>query len=427
MLHILKNVVLSLSDSIKNIARALFASFGILFIISFLVLYLSFRDSVKSYIESNLFGKLAINEIKIYPKKTSSNNLFTTASSINASIDIDKIKKIRRMKDFSRTFSIVRFDYDTRVKGELMGHRMRILIPVFGVQKQLFEGNNPYWKSFTNTRPLPVIAPRFSYEVLNNMLITQGLPVMTPENFRGFPLELHIYTRDTSGRRIRNHTECEAHSFTDLLNLPGVIVPTDYIVEISKKHQNDSGAFKKGYKYVMMIARVKDIKKLPEITTQLHNIGLDVESRDDIAKKTNQVLEIIDKSSIVIIAILLILTVISVFNAYLTIVYIRAQQFSLKRVLGVSKLRIVFSFVLEAALIGALYGLAGFFLGSWLVSYLKVNLGKWIPALANIIIQGTDASILVMAIGLSAAISALSASIPAVFASNINLFKAMKK
>lgn len=427
MLHIIKNIFTTMKDSAKNIARALLASFGILFIISFLVLYLSFRDSVKNYIETSLFGKLAINEIKIYPKKASSDNLFTTASSINANIDINTVKKIRRMKDFSRTFSIVRFNYDTRVKGELMGQSMRILVPVFGVQKQLFEGSNPYWKSFSYKDPLPVIAPRFVYEVFNNMLVTLGLPVMTPESFRGFPMELHTYTRDTSGKRIKNLTECEAHSFTDLLNLPGLIVPTDFIVEFSKKHQNDSGAFKKGYKYVMIIARVKDIKRLPDITKRLQTVGLDVESRDDIAQKTNQVLEIIDKSSIVIIGILLILTIISIFNAYLTIVYIRTQQFSLKRVLGVSKIRIVLSFVAEAALIGALYGLAGYFAGNWLISYLKINLGKWIPALSNIIIQGTDPSILVMAVGLSAAISAISAFIPAVFASNINLFKAMKK
>ena len=45
----------------------------------------------------------------------------------------------------------------------------------------------------------------------------------------------------------------------------------------------------------------------------------------------------------------------------------------------------------------------------------------------SIVIVSSDASVLFIAIGASAAISSLSALVPAVFASNINLFKAIRK
>ncbi len=81
-----------------------------------------------------------------------------------------------------------------------------------------------------------------------------------------------------------------------------------------------------------------------------------MESQQEIAAKTNRALAVIDGSSLVIRAFLF-LTVIAIFNSYLTIVYNRSYTFSLQRVIGVSKARIILTFVFEAAVIGALFGL----------------------------------------------------------------------
>jgi len=427
MIHIARNIFFIIKDSGRNIIGALISSFGILFLIAFLVLYLSFRDSVKDYVETNLFGKLAINEIKIFPKKSATDGFFSTASAVSGSISPETVKRVREMNDLASTYSVIRFDYDTRLRGELMGQAARMHVPVFGMERTFFKGKDPYWKTFRTAEPLPVIAPRFVFELLNNFLAATDLPTMTPETFRGFPMTLFVFTEDPKGKDIRNVTECAAHSFTDVLNLPGVIIPSDFIVEFCRKHQNDSGKYKKGYKYVMLVSSVRDVKRLPEVTRKLKSFGLAVESREDIAQKTNRVLEIIDDSSLVIIGILLILTVISIFNSYLTIVYTRAHKFSLKRVLGVSKIRIIFGFVFEAALIGVIYGALGFFIGTSLLDYFGKNVGRWIPALQHLYLARPGAGILVLALALSSAISSISALVPAVFASNINLFKAMKK
>jgi ABC-type antimicrobial peptide transport system permease subunit len=156
-------------------------------------------------------------------------------------------------------------------------------------------------------------------------------------------------------------------------------------------------------------------------------MGLEVQSQNDVAEKTNKAMSIIDTTSFAIVGILLLITVISIFNSYLNIVYTRTQKFSLQRVLGVSKLRIISGFVVEAVVVGLIYGLLGYYLGSTLVHYLTINIEELVPVLKGIVIQPIREGLLVQALLASMGFSALSALVPAVFASNINLFKAVRR
>jgi len=157
-------------------------------------------------------------------------------------------------------------------------------------------------------------------------------------------------------------------------------------------------------------------------------MGLSVESQQEVAAKTNRALTVIDSSSFLIIGIFLILTVISIFNSYLTIVYHRSYQFALQRVIGVSKMRIISTFVAEAALVGIIYGVIGYFGGLFIIRYVSVNIGNWVPALKGLTFSGSlGENVLLMSAGFSALLSSVSAFVPAVFASNMNLFRAVQR
>ena len=146
-----------------------------------------------------------------------------------------------------------------------------------------------------------------------------------------------------------------------------------------------------------------------------------------MTEKTAKAMRIIDSFSLGVIAIFFLLTSISIFNSYLTIVYIRSKKFSLKRILGYSKLRILFGFIFESACVGALYGLAGFFTGNMIIRYFSVKIPQFLPSLNSITIAESSTDTLFLCIVISSAVSAVSALIPAVFASNINLFKAVRR
>ncbi len=426
--YIYRNLKFTIKDLLKNTAKALISSFGILFLISFLVLYLSLRTSMKDYIGEKLFGKLAINEIVIYPKAGYGKDVYSTIASKRNTIRPSIVKRIRRMKDFSRVYSLIRLNYESKILVELMGRSKKPHAPLYGIEPGFFAGKNRRWRQFRTKAVLPIIAPKLVIKLFNNYAAVRGMPQFTEKQLIGFPGELYIKTSDYyAEEEIKYKFPVKLHSLTSDLEFSGLLVPNDFIVKFARKHSRDSGKYKKGYSYVRLFARVKNIKDLPAITKKLQKMGLKVKSQSDISKKTNRALEIVDSVSLLIGSIILILTVIAIFNSYLIIVHNRSYGFSLKRVIGVSKIRIVFNFLIEAAVIGVIYGLIGFFVGSYLTTYLSLNLSKWIPVLKGLVLVPAGKALLIKAILLSVSVSCLSALIPALFASNMNLFKAVRK
>lgn len=272
--------------------------------------------------------------------------------------------------------------------------------------------------------------PKISLKLLNNYAAVKGLPQFTENMLTGFPGEIFIKTTDAArkGPEEKNYEiPGELHSFTGDIDFYGILVPNDFIYSFVREHRGDIEKGKVPYSTIRLYARVKDVKNLPAVTKTIEEMNLRVESQSDISKKTNRALEVIDGLSMLIGGVILALTVLAIFNSYLIIVYNRSYGFSLKRVIGVSKFRIVVTFLLEAGLIGALYGIAGYYAGVFLTKYLSASIASWIPALQGLVIEPAGTDVLIKALTLSVIISSLSALIPALFASNMNLFKAVKK
>lgn len=418
---------LSSEDTFKNILKSLISSFGILFLISFLVLYVSLRDSIKNYVDKNIFGTLSIDEIRITPKMSRQMNIFAAEQS-SMGIKSGVVVYVKKMPEVKKVYTLVQMGHKSYIRGELMGKRQRVFMPLGMIENDFFKDRDPHWRPIYNRDPVPLVAPRFAIDMLNNYLSMNGYPMLPPEGLRGFPLELTIQAPPSdTGEKNDFKYNAVIHDVTDQLPFMGIIVPSDFIYRYMREHRADYPEGQPDLRYIAMYVKVNDIKKLPEITKKIQELGVQVESQQDVAAKTNKALSIIDGSSMVIIGMFLILTVISIFNSYLTIVYNRSQKFSLRRVLGVSKVKIIMGFVAEAAFVGMLYGLAGYYAGNWLLSIAMSHLVKWVPSLDGIVLASSGKSVLLIAIGASAAISSLSALIPAMFASNMNLFKAIRK
>lgn len=427
MKDILKITLILLADSARSVATALVSSFGILFLISFLVMYITLRDSVKSYIETNLFGRLSINEIIIYPRVRKTNRLFSHNINLARSIPYGTVQKIRGMTELAEVHSIIKLDYEVKVRGEMMGQARRIHMPLCGIDRAFFKGKDPNWRRFRDSEPVPVVAPKAFIDLLNNYFMVIDVPPLDERTMNGFPLQLIITTSRSAEKPAEYTIPAEIHSLTDIFAFMGAIVPSDFITRFAREHRGESGKPGAGYKQVIVYAKVRDVKNLPAVTARIEQLGLTVESQNDIAQKTNSALEVFDKFSMIIVAVFLVLTVISIFNSYLNIVYNRSQKFSLKRVLGVSKLQILVSFVAESAVVGLLLGCIGYFLGKYAIQYISLRLSGWIPAFSGMTIQSVRGELLVLSLAFSVIISSISAFIPALFASNINLFKAVRK
>lgn len=425
MNSVLYKILFVIKDNLVNILRSFISSFGILFLVIFFVLYLTVRDSVTTYISGSLLDNLASDEVKILPGNASAIEYVKKPGSHG--ISSSTISQIKKMTELSEVNAISRLGLNLRIKAELLGKSKMMFVPACGIDRQIIKGKVAGWKTFYNRKPVPVIIPKFTIDMMNNYLVMDGYPAIAEKSLLGFPLELKFRTgKKGSADRKDYPFEGQIHSFTDLLSFPGVILPNDFLIEVAEQYRRDTGLSAE-FDYIVAYVKVKDTDNLPAVAAKLKKMGLKVESQKDITEKAQKTIRLIDGVFYAIMGVFFIVSAISIFNSYLTIVYIRSQKFSLKRVLGFSKLRILFTFVFEAAFIGVVYGAAGFFAGNYLVSYAGEILSKWVPALGYISFHGRGFDVLLMCIGLSSAVCAASAFIPAVFASNMNLFKAVRK
>jgi len=422
LFYIITNLRFLFKDISRNILKALFSSFGIIFLIAFLVIYISLRQSVSKYIGDTLFGSMDINEVIIHPRTGAGRDVFVSGEN---SIRPGIVTQIRGTKDFSEVYTLIKLNYVTRIETQVIGQDQHIRIPIYGIEQGFFANKNPRWRSFTNRVPLPLVIPKYGLQFLNSYLAQEGFPQFTEAALAGYPGMLNISVEDSESNRQRFSTPVVIHSLSDAIDFPGLIVPSVFLIDFARKHRMDSGKPKDGITYIRMYAKVKDIKQLPEITDNLKKMGLRVESQSDISQKTNKAMAIIDAIFLFVGIVILVLTVISIFNSYLVIAYNSSYEISLKRVIGLSKLRVIFSFVFEAALIGVLFGIIGYFLGQYLIGALSSHIAAWVPALKDLIITKPEKSYLHYAIMFSVAVSAMSALVPAIFASNKNLFKTM--
>lgn len=420
--YIIRNIRFFFKDIFKNILKALFSSFGIIFLIAFMVIYISLRQSVSQYLGSTLFGSMDINDIIINPGARLGNEVMVTREN---TISAGNVAKIRQMPELSNVYSLIRMSYVTRIETAVLDRNQTVRIPIYGIEQGFFKGKTQQWQTFRNKTPLPLVFPKFGLQFLNTYLAQEGLPQFKEKDMVGYPGILKISVDINEDEYKRYETPLVLHSLSDVFDFPGVIIPSDFITNFSKRHRMDSGKPFEGYTYIRLYAKVKDIKQLPEITAKLQKMGLKVESRSDISQKTNKAMDIIDSMFLLVGLVLLMLTVISIFNSYLVISYNSAYDISLKRVIGLSKMRVILTFVIEAALIGALLGVIGYFLGQYLMDHFSSKIGEWIPAFKDLIFVKTDKSYLPQAIIFSVVVSAASALIPAIAASNKNLFKTM--
>ena len=424
MLYLIKNLYYTIRDLLKRIPRVLATSFGILFLIAFLVIFISMRKSVKEYIEVRVLNTLNINEMiitPVAPVEFSGGGMFQETKNF---IHDWKVRSISKMAGVESVKRIIRLNHPAKIRAGMFGKEFKTYVPVSGVERNFLIGKDPHWKSFVAGKYIPILAPTMALDMYNNLAAAKGLPEMGEKSLKGFVFEMNIYDADNK-EKVFDY-KAKVFGFTPLLSTSGVIVPAEFIRSFCGKLKAETGSKRPCYSTTMLVVKVKETKQLPGVADRIKKLKLNVKSQKDIAEKTQKIITFIDAFFIFIMPIILLLTVVAIFNSYLSIVYHRTYEISLQRVLGASKFRIILSFLLEAGLVGFLYGLIGYIAGYFLVDYISRHIGQWFPML-----KGLDMSIQIdrnfyLALLLSTGISALSALLPAIFASNMSLFNSTK-
>jgi ABC-type lipoprotein release transport system permease subunit len=425
MRYIIRNIILIFQEIKKNIPRTLLSSFGIVFLIMFLVVSISLKNSVSDYLKKRVFGELQINQIKVTPHNQTSLLKFSAS---DAAINDTQIKNIKKIEGLEKVEEVIRLNCPTSIRAGMLGMYLRSDMLISGVDSTFFKDTKLNWKDFKQKESVPVVIPLFVMDVYNNFAASNGLPALSPKALGMLSIDMMI-GRSSFSKNSKKEFKYNARifGFTETITTAGIIVPSDFIRDFCKTNSGELQLVDKCYSTIMLIGSVKDINRIPAITKQIESMKLNIESQADIAVKTEKALFILNVTLSAIFVIILILTIIAVFNSYLAVVYNRSYMFSVQRMLGASKLRIVLIFVLESGIIGAVYGLAGYFIAYYLLIYLTNNISGWMPLLQGLNFKLGTHQYLPVAVAFSVFVSGISALIPAVFASNLNLFKAVKR
>jgi len=420
LVYILRNLRLEVRDLSGRIPRVLLASFGILFLIAFLALFMALRASVSSYIEKRIFGRLDINEVQVMPRAVSERgtlNLFAPSAN---EIPESKIRAIRKLEGVGAIHRVLRLNAPAMLRAGAFGIHMRTDILVSGVEPEFFRGTDVEWRRFVPGERLPVVIPYFALDLYNNFAAASGLPELGKKALTGFIMDLSVGKSSFNPGGTERIFPAKVAGFSDRISSTGIVVPSDFIRRYCRANPGAT------WSTIMLHITSRSPAKLPDLVDGIRSLDLRVQSRRDIAEKTNRALALIDGTFYVVMVIILILTVVAIVNSYMAVVYNRSQEIVLRRIVGQSKLRVVLSFVAEAAMVGALFGAGGFYLGRVIILHLAGMLPKWVPLLAGLEVAPLPAMYLVPAASLSAAVAAVSAFVPAVIASNLNLFKSTK-
>ncbi|MCU0821568.1 MAG: hypothetical protein MUC95_03730 [Spirochaetes bacterium] len=423
--YLYRNIISISREILKNIPRTMISSFGIVFLITFIVISVSLKKSITEFLETRIFGQLQINQIRISPV-----NITTMAefSSDKNEISAEKVKKIKKMMDVENIQEVIRLNQPAYIKAGMFGRYLRSDMLISGVDRTFFKGSLKNWKDFTSGDVIPIVLPKFVMNLYNNFAAANVLPEISERALELLTIEITI-GKSSFVKTRQEGTKYDARLFglTPAITSGGLIVPSEFIKNYCLKNVEKKEERDKCYSCIMIIADVKNNNKIAEVTKTIKKLALDVESQADVAEKTGKAVKLVDVILGLIMIIILFLTIIAIFNSYLAITYHRSDKISIQRILGASKIRIVMIFIVEAAIVGAFYGAVGYYLGYYITGYISKFIDKWVPLLKGLNMKIADHSLLYLSLSISAAVSSISALIPGIFASNMNLFNASKK
>ena len=418
--YLLRNAQFILRDIGKNVPRALLASFGIIFFISFLFIFISLRTSVREFIVTRIFNTLDLNEIKVTPRnmvKFVSLNMFSTSRN---HIPEGKIRVIRNLPGIRSLQRVIRLNAPAQVSFGILGNSIGIDVVIYGVEKSFFRGTKIDWKNFSFGRKLPIVIPYMAMELINHFAVANGLPEIGEKGVQALTPDVTLGRSTFAGtRESARQIPASVAGFTSRLNIAGIVVPSQFIRDYCTYTGADSSC-------IMLMLKASTVSGLPGLVSKIKGMGLQVESQSDVVKKTNRIVGFIDGTFLFLLVIILSLTVIAIVNAYTTIISRRSYEISLKRMLGASKVRILLIFVLEAAMIGLLHGTLGYVLGLYAVRNFSDLLVGAVPVLKGFAVRPAE-GLLAASVAVSAGVSVLSVLIPAVIASNQSMFRNTKR
>lgn len=401
---------------------------GIAIGIALLVLLMGLSDGLKQIAFQRITGGSPLTQLTVQPKAGEGGLLKLLPLNNNqTSITPAELQSISKIQHIQNIYPEMVYTNISSLRVDYMGESLQTDSMIFGVPydyiKDDYSGNKQSWDSAQ--APYPALFSKKIIDIYNYTIVpTSGLPAFNSKDLSSINVTLLPNESTFFPQLGQSQNPMPAHlvGFSDKIALVGITVPLQAVREMNKAKDPNYTE-----NYLRLHVTVDSAENIETVRAQIKKMGLEAISVIEEVQAISENFLILALGFGAISLIVLLIAGLMIANTFLSAIHERKHDIGLYRALGATRTDIRKIFLAEAALIGAIGGLAGIIIGTFsgigINQALMSSLGELTTKPTNIILF-SPLQILI-ALLLSIFISIIFAYLPANRAAKLNPLEAL--
>ena len=344
-------------DARRHGARVVLLAGGVAIGVALIVFLLAFVGGTRKALMDRVVSSLPITHLTVVPRAFSLSVL--RFESPFSSLDDRAVERIAALEGVERVMPMAGLRVPAQLRANFFGQGFVTDTGVFGIEGALVADQLPAGVAFEPgaSGPVPAVISGDLIDMYNTGFAkANDLPQLTPEILRGRNATLYLGSSSfnpRAGDRVRA-VPVRLVGVSDRVPLVGISVPLEVVNE-----WNTELAGERSPQYVQITVVARRAEEVDRIAKQIEAMGYTVSTGREIAERVRTLTDVLRAAFGTIGVVVLAVAGIGIGNALLLSVMERRHEIGIFRSVGASRGDIRLLFLVEAALIGLLGGVAG--------------------------------------------------------------------
>lgn len=394
----------------RNFLKEILIGIGILISVFSIIVATAFGDGIERMSKKSIYSKIPATRIKIQGRIFSNPLNKFTGRRVHTQSNISWLfikKHILSIKGVKSVIPIQNVTYPISAEFPIFGMVMKMDVIANGIPNRLaYQYMFPEFKRMFkwNFRQrgnlVPVLVSEFILDSFQQLAVSSDSPISLTKKFfrataangyRGFRFKLFL-GKSVFGNKVENPIEVDAviAGFTDPDITSGLSLPAGLVRRTKLKFQG----WRIGNTFESVFINIKDATYFESVVKALYKLNKkyprqfklildrEVQKFRNVSKLINEAAKTFKIPIMGFSLIVLFLSMLIVFFAFLYLIRRREKEIGLYRFFGSSRFKIIFLLVLEAIFVAALCASIGYFLSKYFInSYIPDNFDKFLKVL----------------------------------------------
>ncbi len=346
----------------RSFPKLLVSTVGIYISVVVLLMGFAFEKSIRQSYQKNFLGSLPIQRILVMPPKPAKPKLTQIPLMGGAvqkphGLTYTDFVRIKRLKQVVIRGMIMPVHLPVTLKANFLNRGIRTDIVLLGVSRSLMWHDIVTNKKFearmkNNTKTYPILLPRFILTAYNSFAEVNGLPAFSAKKLGGVQMQLIIGKSSLADSLFvdKKMLSAEIVGVSDLPHLYGLAIPMTLARQLNRQLPH----IKRDY-YSAIFLDVQDPTQVSAISKKLENWGLRTKSAADISAKANNAMYGVRLILQIFSGLILFFTAMTMVYGFNAMVATKQREWMVFRILGASKLWIIFFLLLQVVVVSFFY------------------------------------------------------------------------